>query len=321
MPRYDVHVHLVGNGLSGSGCWLRPPNAWRRAFAEVLRRSLGLPARLDAPEFDAAYVDMLRGLVRGSGLELAVLLAQEEVYADDGRKLDFGSFHVPNDYLLDVCRRHPEFVPGVAIHPARADALEELERCLQGGARLLKLLPNCQNVDCSLRRYDRFWERLAEAKLPFLAHTGGELTVPVLRRDLQDPRCLRRPLEIGVTVIAAHAASASYPGDADYYGVLIDLMQEFPHLYADTSALNTPARSAAFERILASPYRHRFLHGSDYPVATGARWAWWRGLVTTAEARTATAMANPLARDRYLKEAMGFEPEHFTRVERLLRPA
>ena len=55
-------------------------------------------------------------------------------------------------------------------------------------------------------------------------------------------------------------------------------------------------------------------------MSTHGRWAWWRGLVTAAQARAAASLTNPLARDRYLKEAMGFESAHFTRVESLLRP-
>lgn len=319
-PRYDCHVHLVGNGLSGSGCWLKVPGGWHRFLAEFMRRGVGLPTRLDAPEFDAAYVANLVALVRGAGLDHALLLAQDEVYAEDGRKIDFGSFHVPNDYLFEVCRAHPEFVPAVSVHPGRPDALAELERCLDRGARALKLLPNCQNVDCASPRYEAFWRRMAEAKLPFLCHTGGEMTVPVMRREFQDPRILRRPLELGVKVIAAHASGNSHFFDPNYFGELIKLMDEFPNLYADTSALNSPIRSGVLRQVLTSGRRERFLHGSDYPVPVGARWAWLRGLISLAQAAEAGRIDNLIARDAYLKQAMGFDEGHFTRLGEVLRP-
>jgi hypothetical protein len=319
-PRFDCHVHLVGNGLSGSGCWLKVPGGWHRFLAEFMRRGVGLPTRLDDPGFDAAYVASLVELRRGSGLDQALLLAQDEVYAEDGRKLDFGSFHVPNDHLFAVCRAHPEFLPAVSIHPARPDALAELECCLALGARALKLLPNCQNVDCASPRYEAFWRRMAEAKLPFLSHTGGEMTVPVMRRDFQDPRILRRPLELGVTVIAAHAASHSHFFDANYFGELTKLMDEFPRLYADTSALNSPIRSGVLKSVLASRWRQRFLHGSDYPVPVGPLWARLRGLITAEQRREAGRIDNLIGRDAYLKKAMGFEDAHFTRLAEVLRP-
>lgn len=47
----------------------------------------------------------------------AVLLAHDEVYDAGGRKLKFGSFYVPNHYLLTVCRSHPELLPAVSVHP------------------------------------------------------------------------------------------------------------------------------------------------------------------------------------------------------------
>ncbi len=319
-PRYDCHVHLVGNGLSGSGCWLKVPGGWHRFLAEFMRRGVGLPTRLDAPEFDAAYVANLVGLVRGSGLDHALLLAQDEVYAEDGRKLDFGSFHVPNDYLFEVCRAHPEFLPAVSVHPGRPDALAELGRCLDQGARALKLLPNCQNVDCASPRYEGFWRRMAEAKLPFLCHTGGEMTVPVMRREFQDPRILRRPLELGVKVIAAHSSGNSHFFDPNYFGELVRLMDEFPGLYADTSALNSPILSGVLRQVKESGRLGRFLHGSDFPVPVGALWVRLRGLISTAQWREAGRIANLIERDAYLKRAMGFDDGHFTRLGEVLRP-
>lgn len=306
--------------MAGSGCWLRLDGLWHRVLGELMRRTIGLSAKVSSPDFDAAFVAHLASLVQGSSLDAILLLAQDEVYEADGRKRDFGSFYVPNGYLFRVCAAQPAFLPVVSIHPARPDALEELERCLAAGARALKLLPNCQNVDCSLPQYNAFWRRMAAAGLPFLSHTGGEMTVPVVERAFQDPRILRRPLELGVTVVAAHAAGNSHFFDQNYFGQLTQLMTEFPRLYADTSALNSPIRSGVLRQVLASPLRDRFLHGSDYPVPVGSQWARWRGLITAEQAQVAACLPNILERDAYLKQAMGFGAEHFTRWGELLRP-
>ena len=209
--KLDCHVHLVGNGNSGNGCWIRM-RGWHRMMGHLMCRTIGMPVGFEHNDFDAIYVSRLRGFVAESSVDHALLLAQDEVYNDDGSKRDFGSFHVPNDYLFSVCAAHPEFLPAISIHPARRDALDELDRCLALGARALKLLPNCHNVDCSAPAHDDFWEKMAAAGLPMLAHTGGEMTVPVANKLYQDPRYLRRPLEIGVKVIAAHAASAQPVG-------------------------------------------------------------------------------------------------------------
>ncbi|GBL43998.1 hypothetical protein EMGBD4_14970 [Verrucomicrobiota bacterium] len=134
-----MFIWLV-NGLNGSGCWLRVEGLWLKGLSEVMRRAVGMPLPLTHRDFDEKYVEALTALIRGSYVDKALLLAQDEVYDDAGTKLAFGSFHVPNDYLFKVCAAHPEFVPAVSIHPGRKDALAELERCLAGGARALKLL-------------------------------------------------------------------------------------------------------------------------------------------------------------------------------------
>lgn len=318
IPRFDCHVHLVGNGRKGSGCWLKM-SGWHRMMGGMMSRMVAMPISFLDDDFDEVYVARIVEMLETSSLDHALLLAQDEVYHEDGSKRDFGSFHVPNDYLFSVCRKHPELLPAISVHPARRDALEVLDCCLEQGARALKLLPNCLNVNCSLPQYDRFWEKMAAAGLPMLAHTGGEMTVPVANALYQDPEFLRRPLEIGVKVIAAHAASSSAISDPDYFDHLLGMMGEFPHLYADTSALNTPFRSAAFLKILRCDFQDRFIHGSDYPVPVGAIYPWLRGLIDEKSRDAAARIDNLLERDFFIKQAIGFDENHFTRLGGILR--
>ena len=294
-------------------------SGWHRMMGEMMRRMIGMPVGVTDERFDALYVERLVADLKKSSLDHALLLAQDEVYHPDGKKRDFGSFHVPNDYVFAVCAKHPEFLPAASIHPARPDALDELNRCLEKGARALKLLPNCHDVNCSDPRYDAFWSLMAESGLPLLAHTGGEMTVPVANAAYQDPSYLRRPLEIGVKVIAAHCASNSGFLDRDYFGDLLKMMQEFPNLYADTSALNTPVRSASLARALHCGMPDRLFHGSDFPVPIGTWYARLRGLIDGDDRRLAAKEKNLLERDFLLKRAAGFDETHFTGLEKVLR--
>lgn len=314
----DCHVHLVGNGKQGSGCWIRM-SGWHRWLGGFMARMIGMPVGFEHEDFDTAYVARLSTFVRESSVDQILLLAQEEVYREDGTKREFGSFHVPNDYLFEVCAGNPAFLPAVSVHPARKDALEELDRCLARGARALKLLPNCLDIDCSRPAYDAFWERMAESGLPMLAHTGGEMTVPVANKLYQDPRYLERPLEIGVKIIAAHAASNSSLWDKNYFDVLVEMMRRHPNLYGDSSALNTPVRSSAFAKILDCDLLDRFIHGSDFPVPVGTWYARLRGLINGKARADAARTPNLLERDYLLKSAMGFPDRHFTRVAEILR--
>lgn len=316
----DMHVHVVGNGTGGTGCWLRV-TGWHRPLAAMMLRHIGLPGGAMTGDLDRLYVERLLELVRGSSLSAAVILAQDEVHDESGRVMPgVGSFYVPNDYVLNLSREHQEFLPAVSIHPARPDALEELERCLAAGAVMMKCLPNCQNINCNDRRFTKFWERMAEAKLPLLAHTGGEHTLPVVRPEYADLRGLTLPLECGVTVIAAHSGTKSGLFDPEYFHVFAEMTRQFPNLYGDTSAFNVPVRGRHIAACLREPLASRLVHGSDYPVPVHGHWAWLRGFLNWPAFRRAQRNANILERDYQLKLAMGFPPEHFTRIRRLLRP-
>ena len=318
MQLIDIHVHIVGVGAGGTGCYLR--RGWRNMLVPLALRHIGLPATALRDDFDRLYVERLLELVRGSSLKAAGILAMDRVYDDRGEPMPAAELlYVPNAYVLELAKRHSEFLPIVSIHPARPDALEELERCLAGGAAMLKLLPLYQNVDCNDRRHTRFWERMAEAGLPLLSHTGGEHTVPNNEPRFADPRTMELPLQCGVTVIAAHCATKSGVFDRDYLGALCEMMQRYDRLYADNSAFNIPLRSRAYRAALKPPIVDRLLHGSDFPVFVYARWAWLRGLIDFATCRRWDKHPNVLERDYQIKREIGFPDAVFTRAAELIR--
>jgi len=321
MKPVDMHVHIAGNGTGGTGCWIRP-QGWRWPLAALMLKHMGLPINTLHGDLDRLYVERLLHFVRESSLGAVVILPHEQVYDDHGCVIEgFGSLYVPNDYVLKLARQYPEFLPAVSIHPARADAMEELERCLAEGAVIMKCLPNSQNIDCNNPRYTRFWERMAEAGLPLLAHTGGEHTVPVVRSELADPRVLELPLQCGVTIIAAHSGTKSGLFDPDYFRVFVEMTKRYPRLYGDISAFNIPIRGRHIPECLQEPLVHRMLHGSDFPVPVFGHWSWLRGYIDWQTFRKWERHPNPLERDYRLKKAMGFPDETFTRIAQLLRPA
>lgn len=317
----DMHVHLVGNGSSGSGCWLKTP-WWRWPVSAFMARHIGLPLRVLWGDLDQLYVAQLLHWVQSSSLDAAVILAQERVYGDDAHPRDaLSPAYVPNAYVLDLAERHREFLPAVSIHPIRPDAFEELDYCLSRGAVMMKCLPVYQNIDCRDRRYTRFWERMAEAGLPLLAHTGGEHTLPVFRPDLRDPRILEWPLQCGVTVIAAHCATQSAPFEPQYFDAFVEMTHKYPRLYGDISAFNVPIRGSVIPWCRQGPLADRLVHGSDYPVPVLGHWAWIERFIDWATFRRWEREPNVLERDYQLKRAMGFPLETFTRIGSLLRAA
>lgn len=323
-PRIDCHVHAVGTGKNGSGCWYRP-RGFTRVGQPILLRAMGLPSTALRDDFEAIYEAALLRQVREAGLDAAVLLAHEQAYREDGSLIEgSGSFYVPNDHVLGLARRHREFLAAVSIHPARRDALAELERCIEGGAVMLKCLPNCQNIDWNLPRYRPFLERMAEAGLVLLAHTGSERTMPVLRPDLASPRMLTQPLEVGVTCIAAHCGTGMMALDPDYFEDFVAMTKRYPRLYGDNSALaglSLRFRPWQMRRIREDPeLAARIIHGSDVPVPASGLALAALGMVGWDDYAASLEFEGVMARDVMLKRALGFPAECETRLAGLLRP-
>ena len=312
----DVHVHLFGNGKGTSDFWRR--TRWiMRPFLEYGNRDIGLNCSSDDPNFDRLYLKQLLHWLSESSLEAAVLLPQEWVYDDDGfRREDLSDVFVSNDAVLAAAKQSAKLLPAAAIHPARTDAMDELERLAEAGVVLLKLLPCVQNVDCNRLRFKRFWTRLAELGLPFLAHTGGEFFVRSCRNDLKSPRCLQLPLECGVTVIAAHCSTRALPWDGDHFDEFLEMRKEFPNLFGDLAALSHITHLKSLERLRAEP--ERLLHGTDYPVTNAIFPSWIKGWIGQDTMTRLQAIRNPLEKKIELTKALGFPDRVFTDLWKLL---
>jgi hypothetical protein len=317
--KVDVHAHLAGVGAGGSGCWLSPAFARRWTF-RFLRRWLGVTDLQMRTTADADWAAALAGRVRGSGLDAAVALGFDGVYGADGR-LDRARSQmvVPPAWVFEVCRRHPELLPGPAVNPHRRDALEVLDECIERGAVLVKWLPSAMGIDPSDPRIRPFYRRMASAGLPLLVHSGGsERTFAEVSNRLKDLRLLELPLAEGVPVVVAHAGvPVLLSGDEDQRPLLRQMLRRHAHLWVDNSGIANPSR---FPHLAAladdAEMVERTLHGSDYPVPSNAVWYVHRlgpGRVAELERET-----NPLRRDVEMKRALGFPDATLTRASRVL---
>jgi hypothetical protein len=159
---------------------------------------------------------------------------------------------------------------------------------------------------------------MAEAGMLFLAHTGGEHTLQVLRPDLADPRTLHRPLECGVTVIAAHSAGKSGFTDPEYFHHFVEMTQKYDNFYGDNSAFAIPIRSRLVSKTRVSPVAEKMVHGSDFPVPVFGHWSWLRRDLPGESFRKWQSHPNVIERDYQFKRAMGYPEATFTRLATLL---
>lgn len=283
---WDVHVHLAGVGDDPTGgIWIHPDmtSPWH------LRRFLTMKFLLNAScvnpaKVDTTYVAKMLAWMDDFplGAKLA-LLAFDHFYTPDGEQVrENGVFHVPNATAARWAGEFPHrFVWIASIHPYRKDAVPALEQAVKMGARAVKWLPQAMGMDPGSPLCDDFYQAMTRMGVPLLCHVGRESTVPGEGEEAwANPLRLRRPLEKGVTVIAAHCASDGLARDLDQgeegpevtaFDLFCRLLEEAGpkgNLYGDISAtvlLNRAPEVA--QRLLEHPAWHaRLLYGSDHPL-------------------------------------------------------
>lgn len=280
----DYHTHLVGLGTD-SDAFVHPHmRSWWHPIARLKFAVYASAAGID--DFDLAdqqFVERLSRLVRAiprHGRHL--LLAFDRNHDTDGEPdLEFSEFYTPNAYAFRVAEAHPDlFAPALSIHPYREDAVEQLKHWAGRGARVIKWLPNAMGIDPADPRVDPFYAAMIEHDMILLTHAGEEAAVDADEaQKLGNPLRLRRPLDLGVTVVVAHCASLGTNEDLDdpelterdNFELFLRLMDEqryegllFGEISAMTQANRLPQPLATM--LHRTDLHPRLINGSDYPL-------------------------------------------------------
>jgi predicted TIM-barrel fold metal-dependent hydrolase len=314
----DVHVHILGTGAGGTGCWMHDK---MRSSIQVRAGLWNLGLHIAQPDLDARYVDYLLSRMHGAGfLKQVVALAQDYVYTPRGeRDAAHTPFYSPNDYVAGLAAAHPEFLFGASVHPYRPDALDELDRVAALGAVLVKWIPNVHGMDLADPRCRAFYRRLAVHKIALLVHSGDEQAMAIAGQEFGDPRRLVSPLEDGVTVIAAHVASLGSRDGRTNFEHLVELFPRWPNLFADTSALTLFTRWRVLRDVAQHTEIHsRLVHGSDFPLPPAS--SLFVGRIALGDWWHAWLRENPLRRDFLIKQASGLPVSIYSRGYEVLAP-
>jgi hypothetical protein len=308
LVRLDVHVHLVSTGTS--------PRFRRSLPYRLLRRVQRLPADEDAAS--RLYAERLVSHARTAReIDGAVVLALDRPYSEAGLPLP-AHLCVSNEEVAAICGPTNRLFLGASVHPYRPDALEMLEHAAQLGAVLIKWLPPTQRMDPASPQCRPFFARMRELGLPLLIHVGNERTLPSHDQALGDPQRLVSPLEMGLTVIAAHAGTRGGLVADPFPQETAQLCARYPRLFLDCSAFASPARLHAMRQMWIIPrLRERFVYGSDFPVPLVFPLFWRRGDPELLSRARATA--NPLDARARVARAIGVPDEAFSRGAKLLR--
>ncbi len=355
--KIDIHCHATGSGRditnADNDVYFNPRdnNTW---FTRILYnmvekdiKKMNADEDHDGKISTKEYFSLIYNYLKNSTeLDGIVLLALDAVYFPetglrDDKKTDLW---VTNKFLCkkvqelndrlqkekDPQVKKKKFFLGASVNPNRKDWMNELDYVIEEtGAVLLKLIPSTQHIRLADSRHEEFYRRLAGKKLPLLCHVGPEYSFPegIREQELDNYKYLKKAIECGVTVIAAHCASPVFP--------VIDknVMKKFNtfmkaansdgkiRLWSDTSALSLSTRLPYIPEILKTFNPDWLVHGSDFPIPVDA----WPHLplvtknISPKEYIRICKTKNPFDRDVRIKRAHGFSNRILINSQNILR--
>ena len=158
------------------------------------------------------------------------------------------AFSVPNDRTLEHARlSESRLVPFVRLD-LTTQPLEEARRCLDLGARGIKLHPRAQSFALDDERLGPIFELAVERSVPILIHGGRGLPPIAEHLELLVRRCE------GVQLIVAHA------GIADM-GALAGRLGGIPGVFFDTSVWSAVDLFDLYRQVAPE----QIVYASDYP--------------------------------------------------------
>jgi uncharacterized protein len=196
----------------------------------------------------------------GQSLELGALLAALDEVSPAARACTFPlhdpdrhpGYRVPNDRVLEwAAQSGGRVLPYCRLDPAE-DPLGEARRCLERGARGIKLHPRAQAFEFGIEAADGIFAVAGEAGVPLLVHAGRGMG-PM---DALAGVALRHP---EVVLVLAHAGIAGQ-------GMFATRLADHPNVLYDTSCLSPFDVIELFARVPAE----RIVFASDVPYGRPA---------------------------------------------------
>jgi predicted TIM-barrel fold metal-dependent hydrolase len=313
--RFDIHCHLPDPATFPK---FVESGGKRLLMRLLLRRMRGLSGPVTR-ESVAEYNRGALKAIKESELDRVVLLALDAPHGEDGTaEADRNALVCTNDCVAALAGSSVKTLFGASVHPYRLDALEELQRCIDKGACLVKWIPSAQNIDPRNERCTPFYDMLAAHRLPLLCHTGCEHTLAGRGNELNDPARLLPALKRGVTVIAAHCGARMLLQERSCFDAWCRLALEHEGCFGDISAFVIPTRMHLLARLIRDERLvSKLLYGSDFPglpdpASCLFRIGFRRTLALQRE-------QNPFNRSLRALQELGVPDSVFTRAGSLLR--
>jgi len=274
MQTIDIHTHLLSSEVKFD-------RFYDKLAIRFFAKKFGLEPKALMQNPYEAYVEGLTKNARESKyVKKMVLFGVDERVDNEGNCLHKDiTVCATNEDVLALYEKHSDVViPFFSINPQRPDALELIDKYVALGFKGAKFLQNYWGVDTREARYRPYFEKLASLNLPLIVHIGSESSVHSFK-SCEGIEMLDAPLDAGVTVIAAHMALSYEPWrifkafssnpkhfNREYF-TLLEMLEKYPNLYADISALLTPVRAKVLRHLSQEKQiHHKLLFGTDFPV-------------------------------------------------------
>lgn len=172
-----------------------------------------------------------------------------------------------NDMVLAAGHADERLLPVCSVHPfGGEDALSEIGRVAESGARMLKLHPNTQRFD------------VADARVADVVAKAGDVGLPVLFDAYSpfDPAQVGKFVELAMRVPTADLVLAHMNGPGFPQMLVFETLAMYPwwrrRVWFDLSATVTMLAGGPFAEQFAWVIRKigvdRVMFGSDWPLAT-----------------------------------------------------
>lgn len=172
-----------------------------------------------------------------------------------------------NDYILEAMARYPKRLIGFcAVQPLAGDeALEEIERCAQNGAKGIgEIRPDVQGFDLGdSTLMVPFVSSLIQHGLILLTHASEPVGHQYFGKGKVTPELLY-PFIVAfpeLKLVCAH-----WGGGLPFYALMPEVAEVLRNVYFDTAATPFLYQPKIFRHVVDIIGSHRILFGSDFPL-------------------------------------------------------
>ncbi len=261
MSVVDFHCHVFPDSIQRfvPNRLRKTAKMWLRPFAGSIHQAQTYTRWI--PELARRPIDQLSALIPATGLLIESSLEdlnQSIKYAQVDRAVLIA--HPPmvsNEFILDICKSDPRFIPAVNLPPLTPHAAEKLRSYIKEGAKILKIHAASDGEGAESPHYRTLLEIAAEHHLPVILHTGCLHSHLFYRKpELGNPREFESWYQDypSIKFILAHM-NFHQPDTA------LDLGEKFGNIYVDTSWQPSEVIAEAVRRLGSE----HVLMGSDWP--------------------------------------------------------